>query len=177
LSALIALRPGDEIDRLLEERESVFLELRGVYFARLCKRLDGYDCLEPLKNALSDPDPEWRAFACDALGGVGDDSAVPYLLDRLHDVEPVGTAFRQTPVSLVAANALLKFRRCDGVGQILAYAEASALARPALLRRLGQYTGTDLGGEVGEWREWFARHSPECLGSDTSEESGLQRDD
>jgi hypothetical protein len=162
LSELAHLNARDEVVWLLTKRDSAVFDLDGVFFAEVCRRIKA-DCLAPLQATSKDADPEWRAFACEALGALGDESAVPSLLDRVHDQAALKSAHDNPPVAVVAALALLKYGRCDGVGELLVYAERAEYWHLVFLDELRELSGEDLGTDLKGWSEWFVSHRPECV--------------
>ena len=163
LSILGDLQPREELVFLLETRDSAVLRLHGVFFAEVCRKTGKSSCVAPLIGALRDADPEWRAFACEALGSLSDESAVPHLLERLRDHEAITSAHGRPSVSVVAAIALLDLGRCEGVGELLALAHREEYWDRMFLTRLQQFTGERFGADIDRWSEWFSSHRPECL--------------
>ncbi len=162
LLALAQLQPSSELTFLLENRDSSVLELRGPFFAEVCRRTKT-DCIAPLLSASKEKEAEWRAFACAALGSLGDETAVAPLLERLSDDNAVQSAHGQPSVAVFAAMALLEFRRCEGVGELLAFAERAEYWQEMFLEELQELSGEHFGADVKSWSAWFEAHRPECV--------------
>jgi hypothetical protein len=148
---------------LLESRDDVVRDLRGVFFADVCLSIDKGACVALLVEMLSDSSPRWRAFACQALGSLGEESAKPHLQGLLSDTEVVVSVYGNPSVSVLAAMALLDLDSCDGVGVLLNYARTVEYWDLMFVKKLVQFSEQDFGRDIDGWSKWFAVNKPECL--------------
>lgn len=160
-SALEEIRdaqPASELLELQESRDEVVLTLGGAFWAEVLDRVGARPFMDPLTRTLKDPNPQWRAFACAALGSLGDPAAVPWLVPLLNDHTVVPGHAGDGTVAVAAAIAFADLGRPEGVNELLSFAEKiGEYWHLAYLKRFKALSGEDFGNDLDAWKAWFGR--------------------
>jgi HEAT repeats len=114
-----------------------------------------FDFLVPY---LSDPDPDLRYWAIEALAYSGDERMIPYLLGVLHD-DPSPNIRERAACSLAQSGMLPAEARFQAVPTLLEFSDDPALdatTRRWVFQALRDITGQSLPPNSGRWRDWWA---------------------
>ena len=139
-SALGTVRVGGHtanLVRLFTLRDDSVLRLHGWLWAEICRAAGTSNCVPSLKAGLGDLDPKWRAFSVDALGDLGEASAVSDIVDLLWDAAVVPGALRCLPNTDDPAEC----------AHTVAHSAATAL---------GKLTDVEFYEDLEAWKQWSA---------------------
>ena len=118
--------------------------------------------LHSLLNYAHDRNEHTRYWAVEGLAMLGNDAAVPPLLELLtHD--PSSRVRERAASSLGQSGMLTREERLAAVPHLLNFADDDSLnatTRELVYGTLRVITGAPVGNDAGAWREWWAHHDP-----------------
>jgi len=150
---LVRRRPIEELMELYAVENPSVLALGGDRFADLLLAM-GAETTDVFVAGLDRPDPRWRAFACEALGELGDPSAIPVLETRLEDDEVVPRYHGDPNVGVFAAYALAELGSEAGLGVLVDAAGRIDDWERGFLSSLRAASGKDFGSDLAAWQRY-----------------------
>ena len=155
------LKPEKELLLLYRQRDKTVLDLGGTFWGIVCKEVNPSAFVPSLIKDLNHNDPRMRAFACDALGYLDEQSPVPYLKEKLEDKIIVPGYAGNPPVAVFAASALAFLGHPDGIKILLAHAENDPEYWHIWgLPHFKWFSNKDFGKDLQQWKNWFKDNPP-----------------
>lgn len=156
------LKPEKELLILYKQRDKTVLDLGGTFWGIVCKEVNPSAFVPSLIEDLNNNAPRMRAFACDALGYLGEQSPVPYLKEKLEDKAIVLGYAGNHPVAMFAASALAFLGHPDGIKVLLAQAENDPEYWHLWgLHHFKWFSNKDFGRDLQQWKNWFKDNPPQ----------------